>query len=632
MRLHQSLLALFLALGTAPWPALAGDRRTVVFDGVTLLHRTDDRPAWEIHALIVDLSKAGVGLAGTPYAQRMKRTSDIGVAMNAQAAINGDFRSVSSSANLSEGLTISAGRKWPGTADNRFRGTFAWSRDLIRAELLPSGPVVTKEDWMRGLISGHPTILSGGTVGSWASGSFCGQRHPRTGLGLSADRRTLYLAVVDGRRSSSVGMSCAELGNLLKNLGAQDAMNLDGGGSTTMWLRGKGVVNTPSDGAERVVVNHLLVYANPAPASAANGVLRGKVHRAGDTSAAITGAKVRLDIGDQAISNANGIYRFSLPAGTYTGTVTAAGYQPARLTATVTAGNTTGAPVALTPQAGPTDRDFDGIADSADNCPELENADQTDTDADATGDACDADDDADGRFDEDDLCPLTADASQQDTDLDGQGDPCDADDDGDGALDPADNCPHVPNADQADADLDGIGNACAADRDADAVADALDNCPDSPNPDQRDLDRDLTGDPCDPDDDGDDVTDTADNCPALDNPGQEDTDQDGQGDACDPDLDGDGHPNPSDNCTGVANPDQRDTDGDGTGDLCAEEAPPPPPDDPDEQLDAGPSPVAPDSGAPPQTAMPAGGCDCGGSFASLLAMTGLALTWRRRTR
>jgi MYXO-CTERM domain-containing protein len=57
-------------------------------------------------------------------------------------------------------------------------------------------------------------------------------------------------------------MTCKELATLMEGLGAHDALNFDGGGSTTMWIKGKGVVNHPSDGAQRVVANHLAIHAH----------------------------------------------------------------------------------------------------------------------------------------------------------------------------------------------------------------------------------------------------------------------------------------------------------------------------------------------------------------------------------
>jgi DNA-binding beta-propeller fold protein YncE len=100
------------------------------------------------------------------------------------------------------------------------------------------------------------------------------------------------------------------------------------------------------------------------------------------------------------------------------------------------------------------DSDGDGVPDGADNCALAANADQADTDADGTGDACDADfgveSDGDGVPDASDVCPFVPDPAQADTDGDGIGDPCDAeplsDADADGVLDGFDAC--------ADSDLD----------------------------------------------------------------------------------------------------------------------------------------------------------------------------------
>src|SRR5919109_521873 len=70
-------------------------------------------------------------------------------------------------------------------------------------------------------------------------------RHPRTAIGVDDAGRVL-LVVVDGRRRTSVGMDLVQLANLMRRLGAVSALNLDGGGSSTMVVRGK-VKNRPSD-------------------------------------------------------------------------------------------------------------------------------------------------------------------------------------------------------------------------------------------------------------------------------------------------------------------------------------------------------------------------------------------------
>jgi exopolysaccharide biosynthesis protein len=88
-------------------------------------------------------------------------------------------------------------------------------------------------------------------------------RHPRTAVGFSRDSTTLLLVVVDGRSSASVGMTLGELADLMRRLGAWQALNFDGGGSTTMVIGGA-VVNVPSDATgEREVGNALLVVRTP---------------------------------------------------------------------------------------------------------------------------------------------------------------------------------------------------------------------------------------------------------------------------------------------------------------------------------------------------------------------------------
>jgi len=120
------------------------------------------------------------------------------------------------------------------------------------------------------VVSGGPRLLTGGrtTVAGVAEGfDFAGggvlyrsfaARNPRTLAGVTADGR-LLLVTVDGRRAGfSVGTTLSESAGVMRALGAVDAMNLDGGGSTTMVVGGR-VVNRPSDGRERAVSDGLFV-------------------------------------------------------------------------------------------------------------------------------------------------------------------------------------------------------------------------------------------------------------------------------------------------------------------------------------------------------------------------------------
>jgi hypothetical protein len=246
------------------------------------------------------------------------------------------------------------------------------------------------------------------------------------------------------------------------------------------------------------------------------------------------------------------------------------------------------------PRTGIGDHDGDRVTDGRDNCPGIFNPDQTDSDMDGKGDACDDDDDNDGVPDVRDNCPTVFNPGQEDgPDRDGVGNACDDDDDNDDVADTVDNCLGLQNPEQEDADGDGLGDDCDGDDDNDGVVDfdrqrgRFDNCRTIPNPDQSDADGDRAGDVCDncpnvpnnslddeqDDGDGDEVGDACDNCPEIVNPDQRDTDMDGLGDACDDDDDNDGAPDVSDNCPTVPDPDQADTDMDGLGDACDDDEP-----------------------------------------------------------
>ncbi len=103
-------------------------------------------------------------------------------------------------------------------------------------------------------LGGRPILLSKGKIPpSWSNNA----RHPRTMLGWN--EKFFYLVVVDGRQPGlSNGMTFVEQAQWMKKLGCTEALNIDGGGSSTFWLGGK-IMNSPSDGRERSIANGLIV-------------------------------------------------------------------------------------------------------------------------------------------------------------------------------------------------------------------------------------------------------------------------------------------------------------------------------------------------------------------------------------
>ena len=115
---------------------------------------------------------------------------------------------------------------------------------------------------IRQAVCGGPRLIENGNISiNHAEEKFnpalVSARHPRTAIGLSFDG-DLIMIVVDGRSKHSAGMTLKELALYLQKMRIRHAINLDGGGSSTMVVKGR-IVNAPSDGSERKISNGLLI-------------------------------------------------------------------------------------------------------------------------------------------------------------------------------------------------------------------------------------------------------------------------------------------------------------------------------------------------------------------------------------
>ncbi|WP_425583745.1 phosphodiester glycosidase family protein [Streptomyces macrosporus] len=117
----------------------------------------------------------------------------------------------------------------------------------------------------RTAVGGRGVLVVDGEPQNW-DGRPNNAAAPRTAVGFSRDGTTMHVLTVDGRQAASGGVTLTELAVMMDELGAHNALNLDGGGSSTLVVREPGsdtprVENGPSDGTEREVPNGLAVTA-----------------------------------------------------------------------------------------------------------------------------------------------------------------------------------------------------------------------------------------------------------------------------------------------------------------------------------------------------------------------------------
>lgn len=238
---------------------------TIVSEGIILKSAADSlfNSSQAIYAVEIDTAggafELGVAVAGPPLA-----TSTFAMQENAIVAVNATFF------NMKEGYNVHYVRVDDSvvatTDENEFgiRATGVFTAEGETADISSWGP--ERED--AGLVRAEDAIVSGPLLIDdrvdipLDSINFNTNRHPRTMVGITADGKLLYL-VVDGRQPGYAdGMSLFELRALAHSLGCSDALNLDGGGSTTLIIQGhgiNGVVNRPSGKVERPVPSILFV-------------------------------------------------------------------------------------------------------------------------------------------------------------------------------------------------------------------------------------------------------------------------------------------------------------------------------------------------------------------------------------
>jgi len=208
--------------------------------------------------------------------KKLITTSDFGIHANAMAALNGTFFDIANGGSVdyikSDGKVINenrlgkngnrAGHQRSALVINKGKITIAkwdktpnWEKSLVGEDIMVSGPLLILDQIHEKLDPDN---------------AFNKTRHPRTAVAIAKNKRILFITV-DGRNINSAGMSLFELTKMMGWLNADDAINLDGGGSTTLWINNyqeNGIVNFPTDNkkwdheGQRKVANVVLLKKN----------------------------------------------------------------------------------------------------------------------------------------------------------------------------------------------------------------------------------------------------------------------------------------------------------------------------------------------------------------------------------
>jgi exopolysaccharide biosynthesis protein len=196
---------------------------------------------------------------GTVSNMKKQLNAAISNGKNAIAGVNADFFDMGGT-NVMRGLCIKDGVLISGTGDRPWFGITADGDAVMGTS---SEYSAYKDKLVTAVGASHVILRNGGTDNLSIGTDFSDTRHPRTAAGVTSDG-TIVLVVVDGRQPEiSNGASLADLAYIMSTLDCVNAINLDGGGSSTFILKNeKGELvteNSPSGGSLRAVANGLMV-------------------------------------------------------------------------------------------------------------------------------------------------------------------------------------------------------------------------------------------------------------------------------------------------------------------------------------------------------------------------------------
>ena len=230
----------------------------------------NDSVPQNINILIIDLHKSALSLSYNPKKNIIlsKQAAESG----ASAAINGGFFNIKDGGSATyiktAGLIVDTdtAKKW--TRNSNMTGSVLIDKNghVFNDQAKSNSWYDSHPEYQDVLVTG-PLLMHKKVKMQLPATSLVRSKHPRTSIGKRGSHK-IILVTLDGRTAQAAGVTLAELTDIMKSLHCKDAVNLDGGGSTTMWISGKpfnGIVNMPCDNkkfdhaGERAVSDILII-------------------------------------------------------------------------------------------------------------------------------------------------------------------------------------------------------------------------------------------------------------------------------------------------------------------------------------------------------------------------------------
>ena len=230
----------------------------------------------KVHVLRIDLTNPRYILRASTPNEKGKRPTQFAKDTNSIVAVNGGFFTFGN--YQPTGVAAGNGTLWPNTSDAKGPITFLACKYTKECFVDDNYGVATAVDATvyTQIVGGSGILLSKDRGVRWSAqpdspgcpsktgNVTCGAALPRTAAGLSADKKSLILVMVEGGQPNLTGLSLYDLTTVLENNGAAYAINLDGGGSSGMVVEGKLVNNRQSNEPnERIVANSFGVVELP---------------------------------------------------------------------------------------------------------------------------------------------------------------------------------------------------------------------------------------------------------------------------------------------------------------------------------------------------------------------------------